>query len=150
MLAVGLFLDTRPPAVVPYPHAAISIAAGQSVEPHIEWRDIPAGVLPSWQSPVVGVAIADVSAGSPLLPGLVTQAAVPAGWWSVSLRLPHAVAPGTRVRVSIDTGIFEGIVVGEAAESGFELLTPVAFASDDAAAVATAAASNALVVMVGS
>ncbi len=121
-----------------------------SVEPHVEWMNIPVGVLPSWELPVAGVAIADMPAGTPLLPELVTQTVVPEGWWSVSLRLPQVVAPGTPVRISIGTDIIEGVVAGEAAEDGFELLTPVAFVSEDAAAVATAAATSALVVMIGS
>jgi hypothetical protein len=147
---VGLFLDTRPAAVVDYPFAAADLHAGQSVIGQIEWRQVPARLLPGWDGEVAGSSVTDVAAGTPLLPELVTTSSVPKGWWSVALVLPHAVGPGTSIRVSLGGKIVTGVLSGEVVDTGYEHVGPVAFAADDAALVADAAADGTVVVMIGS
>ncbi len=91
----------------------------------------------------------DVAANDPLLPSLVGEATVPAGWWAVSLPLPTPVAPGTRIRVVlIDGKIIEGVVIDGTIETGYAISGAVAFAPTDAPLVATAASNDALVVMI--
>ncbi len=150
VLAVGLFLDTRPAATVDYPYVEGEVHAGQSIVGQIEWRRVPAGLLPGWEGDVEGYAVADLTAGTPLLPGLVGSAEVPDGWWSVAMPLPHPIGPGTPIRVTTGETVVTGILSGEVVDTGYEFVGPVAFMPDDAELVAAAAASGAVVVMIGS
>ncbi len=149
VLVAGILYDTRPTPVVPYPFAAEQIDTGQQVDPAIEWRDVPAGVLPEWTAVVTGLAINDIPAGTPVLPSLITTVDVPEDWWVVPLPLPQRVPPGTPIRVALEDEVVEGLIVGEPTDTGFELSGSVAFPSEDAARVAIAAGDNALVVMIG-
>ena len=150
VLAVGIFLDLRPAAVVDYPYAAGDVHAGQSIAGHVEWRRVPAHLLPHWDGEVAGYAATEVAAGTPLLPGLVTAAAVPESWWSVAIALPHAIGIGTPIRVAVGGTVVTGILGGEVVDTGYQYVGPVAFPADDAALVAEAVASGAVVVMIGS
>lgn len=150
VLVAGIALDTRSAAVISYPFVTTDIHAGQSVTGQIEWRQIPERLLPGWDGEVAGYSVTDVSAGTPLLPELVTTSSVPEGWWSVALALPHAVGPGTRIRVSLGETTVTGVLSGEVVDTGYEHIGPVAFAAEDAALVAAAAARGAVVVMIGS
>lgn len=150
VLAIGIFLDTRPAALVRYPYVADDLHAGELVAEQIEWRRVPVRLLPDWDNDVAGYAITDIAAGTPLLPELVAANFVPDGWWSVALVLPHAVAPGTQIRAAIEDSLFTGIVSGEVVDDGFELIAPVAFTAEDAAAVAAALGTGAVVVIIGS
>ena len=122
---------------------------GQSIEAAIEWRDVPADLLPEWDHPVTGSALTAIPAETPVLPGLVAEVVPPDGWWAVSLPLPHRVAPGTRVRVVAGESFVEGVIVGEMHDDGFRLTASVAFAPGDAPLVAAGTADSALVVMIG-
>ena len=150
VLAVGVFLDTRPAPSVDYPYARNDIHAGQSVADQVEWLRVPSRLLPGWEKEVVGYAVVDVPGGTPLLPSMVGAASLPHGWWSVSIRLPHAIGPGTPIRVATGDSVVTGILSGEVVDTGYELLGPVAFPADDAARVAAAAANGAVEVMIGS
>jgi hypothetical protein len=148
VLGVGLFLDLRPASMVSYPFLSTGLATGSPVEPAVEWQDVPAGYLPDWTEPVAGIAVADLPPGTPLLPAMVTDSVMPDGWWTVMLPLPRRIAPGTSIRVAVGDEVIEGIVSGEMLDDGYEITGPVAFPESQAAAVA-AAASSALVVMIG-
>jgi hypothetical protein len=141
--------DARGPATVEYPFAAVAAAPGTPVDEVVEWRTVPAGVLPDWTGPVggsVGVALAK---GDPLLPSLVAAGSVvPAGWWSVPLELPAPIPPGSPVRVLLGGREVAGVVAQSAGDYQQEAL--VAFPADAAAAVAAASRDDAIVVMVGS
>ena len=150
VVAVGVFLDTRPAAVIDYPYASADIHAGQSVADQIEWRRVPALLLPSWEGDVAGYAVADLAAGTPVIPSLVGAAFVPDGWWSVAMSLPQPIGPGTPIRVTTGEVVVTGILRGEVVDTGYELVGPVAFPADDAARVADAVANGAVVVMIGS
>jgi len=150
VLCCGIYLDTRPAPSVAYPFSADAVAVGDRIEAAVEWRDVPAGILPEWSQAVTGAALTAIPAGTPVLPNLVAEVVPPTGWWAVSLPLPHRVSPGTHVRVIAGESVVEGLVVGEMHDDGFELTASIAFASDDAQLVAATAANSALVVMVGS
>ena len=150
VLLVGGFLDTRSAETVDYPHAESDIHAGQSIADQMEWRRVPAGLLPRWEGDVVGYAVTDLAAGTPLLPSLVDAVSVPDGWWSVAISLPQSIGPGTPIRVSARDTVVTGILSGEVVDNGYEFVGPVAFPANDAALVAAAAASDTVVVMIGS
>ena len=149
VLAAGLALDLRADPTASYPFATEDIAAGSRVDEFIEWRRVPAGVLPDGPASGTGVAAIDVKAGSPLLPEFLGEFYMPDGWWAVPLALPHRVPPGTSIRVALADGISEGFVAGELIDNGYEVIAPVAFPAAAAAEVATAASNSALVVMIG-
>ena len=149
VLAVGLFLDTRPVAVVDYPFTTADIHAGGSIADQIEWRRVPVRLLPPWDRDVEGYAAADLTKGTPLLPDLVAAAPIPEGWWSVAITLPHPVGPGTQVRVPVGGAIVTGLLSGEVVDNGYEYVGPVAFPADNAALVAEAVAAGEVVVMLG-
>ncbi|MEA2000773.1 MAG: hypothetical protein U9N84_02640 [Actinomycetota bacterium] len=155
----GLYLDMRPMPVESYPFAIEPIAAGSSIGDSLSWRDVPRGLLPSWEGPVAGLAGSQIAIGDPVLPSAITEHAVPADWWAVPVPLPMATAPGTPLRLLLNdvfaTGtvaegtIVDGIVVAAGIDTGFETIGMVAFAPVDAPRVANAAAHDALIVMIG-
>lgn len=150
ILLTGLMMDLRGPDLHPYPFAVDTIPVGTRIDDAIEWKDIPAGLLPQWDRRVSGIAGSNVANGDPLLPSMLTEATAPDGWWSVPVPLPIAVAPGTRLRVRYGPSgdIAEGVVVGALDHAGFEVIGTVAFPEEDAAMVAAATADDALVVMI--
>ena len=151
LVAAGLVVEAGGAATERYPFAGAPIAAGSSIDEAIEWRDVPVGLLPAWLVPVTGVAVADVTAGYPLLPNLRSEVFVPSGWWSMPVPLPITTAPGTSLRLLNSTtgDQIDGIVTTGVIDDGFESLAMVAFSPDDAPRAAQAIASDAFVVMVG-
>jgi hypothetical protein len=135
--------------VVAYPFAATSVSTGESIE-EVVWRDVPKGLLPEWTNPVTGTATVVIQAGTPILPSLVADIAIPPGWWAVSLPLPQRVAPGTPVRVALNGDFADGVVAGALNDTGYELTAPVAFPPDQASRVVTLAADSTTVVLIGS
>ena len=151
ILIVGLAIEFRDDAVEPYPFAAQPIDAGADIGPSISWREVPRGLLPQWSGPVTGVAARDVPIGEPVTPSLLARTVVPKEWWSVPIPLPTAAAPGTPVRVVLQTTgtVVDGIVVESGIDTGFETVGMVAFSPTDAPQAAAAVADSALVVMIG-
>ena len=151
IVAIGLLIEFREAALEPYPFAAEPLVAGHPIDDAIAWRDVPAGLLPQWNGPVSGIAAGRIDAGDPLIPTAVAEVLVPSDWWSIPVPLVAAVAPGTAVRLYSGNGgvILEGIVVEPGIDDGFETVAMVAFAPADAALASAAAASDALVVMIG-
>lgn len=151
ILLIGLLMDLRGPDLEKYPFAAESLPPGEPVDEAVEWRDVPTGLLPTWNQPVSGIAASTVAAGDPLLPSLLAEVVVPDGWWTVPIPLPVVAPPGTRLRVRHGSAgeLIDGIVVGAGDANGFEPVGMVAFPADAASTVAAAAANDALVVMLG-
>lgn len=150
LVAIGLLIETHPAATQPYPFTAADIAPGQQIAAAIEWREVPTGLMPSWEGDVQGPAAVAIPAGSPLLPSATVEITVPADWWKVPVPLPVPVTPGASVLIALGDGaIIEGIAVESNLDDGFETFAMVAFAASDAPRVVRAAATDALVVMVG-
>ncbi len=152
MIAVAFVLEVRSAPTVRHPFAAQAIAAGEPVEPRLEWRDVPAGLLPM-PDVAAAVAGAPVAAGEPLLPShLGPGFSVPAGWWSVPLALPESAGPGTGVRVIVDDPPFvtDGDVTGAAVadDFGFESAGLVAVPAEAAEAIARAAGRGGVTVLI--
>ena len=157
MALVGEF---RTAPTVSYPFAAGTLPAGQAITNEVlEWRPVPAGLLPAPELDDRVTARA-VGAGEPLVPSLLVsrQAAVPDGWWALPIGLPGRALPGDQVQlvlVPIDPVappiMVPGTVVEPATSSDdpFSMAGPtglVAVPGDHAAEVAQAVGEGRAVV----
>ena len=101
LVLTAAWMDLRPRPTVPAPFAAVDLAAGATLdETMIEWRSVPAGLLPVFENPR-GIILRPVSSGEPLVPSVVSseRAAVPEGWWSMETHLPDGALPGQGVQL---------------------------------------------------
>jgi hypothetical protein len=154
VIAAAFAVELRPRPRVQHPFAALGMPAGSVVlEERLEWRSIPAGLLPT--PPIRdGMSLTiDIAAGEPLLPGHVAPAAPPPiGWWGIPVALPDGVVAGDPVRlVVLDPPLtVEGrvLTVPEADPLGLEPPGVVVVPGDAADAVARAAAKQAVAVLV--
>lgn len=147
------YLDFAAPPTEPYPFAARSIESGEPLAEGVEWRDVPAGLLPP-SAALEDHAARQIAAGEPLT-GTAARPddGIPAGWWSVPVALPVTAAPGTPVRLVAQEAALDvtGFVTESATTGAFA--TPsmglVAVAPDVAADVAAAGAAGRLIVLLG-
>ena len=157
LLIAGLAIEFRQAPTERYPFAAATIPAGTALEQAIDWHRVPSGLLPPWPGAVGGIANTEIAAGDPMLPSTVATFAVPDDWWSVAIPLPTVAAPGTAIRLVLDSAgtVVEGVLLEGGIEDGFETIGMVAFAAADATRVAAAlgdaaaSTSNSLVVIIG-
>jgi hypothetical protein len=151
LLAAGLVIGFQQAPTEQYPFAAETIPAGAPLEPAIDWRRVPSGLLPVWTGAVGGIAKTQIAAGDPLLPSTIATFFVPPDWWSVAIPLPTIASPGTPIRLVLDDAgaVVEGVLLEAGIEDGFETIGMVAFAPSDATRVAASSTSNSLVVMIG-
>jgi hypothetical protein len=152
LLVVAFVMDTSGRATEPRPFAAHDLAAGHVVtDEDVEWRDVPAGLLPA--PDLAGATVGrSLIAGEPIVPGALRSAgAVPAGWWAVPLTLPTTIGPGAPVQVvDLSTGaVAGGIVVTPGGEGAFGVAEPglVALPGEAAATMAVAAARDEVAVL---
>lgn len=151
IVATGLYAEFRPDRSVLHPFVAGDVAAGSALsDDGLEWRRVPAGLLPAvdLSRPV---AARDLTRGEPLLPSSVGVDPVPTGWWSVPVDLAPSVGPGTEVIVVLTASgtTVAGVVTAAAAEDTFTGLSRglVALPKEQAPAVAVAADGNELIVL---
>lgn len=153
IVVLALGLEVSGPDLEVYPFLVRKIAVGESVVgDDLEWRDVPAGLLPE-PSAFVGPASRTLSAGEPFMEGSVREgSAVPDGWWVVPAPVPSGVSPGVAVRlISVDDGFaVDGVVTASGVDTGFGDTEIGAVAVPEAAAVriSLAASSDRLVVLV--
>lgn len=87
--------ELRPRSTELHPYLIEPVESGDVIgEEAIEWREIPAGILPApdLSSPV---AAAPLPAGTPLLdPLLARPTLVPEGWWTVPVSVGEHARPG--------------------------------------------------------
>lgn len=148
LVVIALALELRPTVTHPYTTAAV--AAGESFEA-VEWREVPAGVLPA--TDLAGVATRDVGPGEPVVPRDVTTAAAsPEGWWALALELPGTFPPGTAAKLVTDSGaLVPALILASADSDPLGGITPaglVAVPEERAAEVATAVARREVTVLV--
>ncbi len=154
MLLLALAIELRPDRTELHPFLRTDVAAGDALaDDMVDWRKVPAGLLPHTEIDGGTVAVAS-QAGEPLLPSTVTSGPTfPAGWWSVPVRLPGEVPIGTPVRlVETDSGtVVEGIVAANAPRDPLAVDASglVAVPGDLAARVATASARDGVIVLLG-
>jgi hypothetical protein len=96
-----LWVEFRPIPTVNHPFVVSPVATGELIEPAVEWRTIPVGVL----VPVtdLGIAARNLDPSSPLVPGDVAARGFvpPAGWWAIDLDLPVGAVVGRHVQLVV-------------------------------------------------
>ncbi len=99
LVIAAAWLDLRPDTTVLRPFATVDLAAGTALDDTMmEWRSVPAGLLPPVDDPR-GLVLRPVSAGEPLLPSTLSSERVPTpeGWWTMEVHLPQGALPGQSV-----------------------------------------------------
>ena len=156
LLVIGaLAWDLRPDPAEMRPYAARDLARGEALgSADIDWRRVPAGILPEPDLNGATTAV-DVAAGAPLLPGVLRSApAVPEGWWGLPLSIgSHAAAGDTVMLLATDPPLaVPGLVLSAARGDAYSLdhrPAVVAVPGDQAALVAAADAKGTLIAAVG-
>ena len=154
LIGAGLVAEFRPTAMVVHPFATDAVEPGMQLE-GVDWREIPAGILPPPPELTNMVARRRLAAGEPLLAGAVSPAEVggPRGWWALSMEVPALVAPGTAARVIVSDPplAVDAVVLAAAAADPFSTARPTALVAvppEQAAPVAAAAAAGRATVLV--
>ena len=159
LLIVAVWLDVRPSQTVSHPYAAVALNEGALIEETmIDWRTIPAHVLPDPGNPV-GMVSKRVAAGEPLVPSAVSSSRIvpPEGWWTLETRLPQGAHPGQSVHLILlavgDAPLaVPGIVVAAPANDALafeDLPGLVAVPAESAAIAAAAVAEDQVAVILG-
>ena len=150
--SVALWVEFRPEPTTTHPFATVDITAGMVVdESNTEIRQVPLGTFTPVE--LEQVAIDSILSGDPVLASNIGESgqAIPSGWWSLEMPLPHGANRGDSARiVLLDTEVVaSGVVVEDPDEdplgSGLGL---VAVESELAADVARAAGEGRAVVMI--
>jgi len=154
LLLGALAWDLRGPALEVRPFAARAVAVGEPIDAAaVEWREVPAGLLPS-PDLTGAVAAVDLAAGDPLLPALLgTRVAIPDGWWEIPVAVGTHAAAGDAVMLVITDppSTVEGLVVSPQRGDAYSLdyrPAVVAVPAEAAGLVASAAAAGSLVAAV--
>lgn len=154
LLAGALVWDLRGPAVELRPFAAHTLHRGETVDASaIEWREVPAGLLPAANLDGVAAAV-DLAAGDPLVAAVLGRGvAVPEGWWEVPVAVGTHAAAGDSVMLVITDppATVEGLVVNPQQGDAYSLNYRPAVVAVPAAAgalVAAAVADGSLVAAV--
>lgn len=105
--------ELRPLPTTLHPFAATDLSAGTTVEDAVlEWREIPAGVMPEIGE-VTGHLVTEVAAGTPLVPALLSlEPEMPAGWWAFEVPVPSGTEPGNEVRLVVNVRLEPRVVPG--------------------------------------
>jgi hypothetical protein len=154
---VAVWLEVRPSPTALHPYAAIDLAEGTLIEETmIDWRTIPAEVLPDPGNPT-GMVSRRVAAGEPLVPSAVSSSRIvaPEGWWTLETRLPQGARPGQSVHLIL-LGVEEaplaipGVVVAAPATDlmAFEEVPGLVAVPPESAAIAAAAVAEAEVAVI--
>ena len=137
-----------------HPYLASDVAAGNPVtEADVEWREVPAAMIPppDLSRPVAAV---DLRAGDPLLDALLRgPVVVPEGWWAVPVAVGANAGPGDEVLLVVTDPptTVSGIVVTAQRGDPYSLdfrPASVAVPAEAAALVAAASAQGVLVAAV--
>ena len=154
LLLGALAWDLRGPALEVRPFAARAVAAGEPIDAAaVEWREVPAGLLPS-PDLTGAAAVVDLAAGDPLLPALLgTRVAIPDGWWEIPVAVGTHAAAGDAVMLVITDppATVQGLVVSPQQGDAYSLdyrPAVVAVPAEAAGLVASAAAAGSLVAAV--
>ncbi len=155
LLVLGAFAwDLRSPAVELRPFASRPVRAGEALDASaVAWREVPAGLFAA-SDPAGATAAVDLTAGDPLVAAVLGHgAAVPEGWWELTLAVgAHAAAGDEVMLVILDPPVtVSGLVVSPQQGDAYSLdyrPAVVAVPAGDAALVAAAAAAGTLVAAV--
>ena len=159
LVITAVWLDVRPQPTVSHPYAAVALTDGTLIEETmIDWRTIPADVLPDPGNPI-GMVSRRVATGEPLVPSAVsrTRIVAPEGWWTLETRLPQGARPGQSVHIIL-LGVGDvpqaipGIVVAAPTTDALALEDVpglVAVPAESAAVAAAAVAEDQVAVILG-
>lgn len=148
--AIGWDLSDRATEEIPF--AITAIGKGETItDDKVEWRTMPRGAIePADLSNAT--ALTSIGSGDPLTRSVAgPEPSIPEGWWSVPADLPPGVPTGSAVRMTLADGTSAaGVVAVAATTDQFGLSAPgaVAVPEDVVDAVATAAASGTLLIVV--
>lgn len=145
---VAAYMDLTGPATEPYPFTAA--AADPGVVPEVEWRDVPAGMLPP-AGDITWPARASIAADTPLLPGLLIEPGrIPDDWWALPVDLPAHAAPGSDALVVVEGRQIGAVVIEPGRLDTFGTTSGglIAVPPGDAAVAAGAVAAGAVTVLV--
>lgn len=150
IVATALYLDLTGPPTESYPFVAEAAEAGEALQ--VEWRAVPAGLLPE-PGHLPPIAWRALDEGVPLVPGAAGNAPpAPEDWWALEIELPSMAAMGEAVLVAVRDPAAEiaGIVVQPSARGSFGSADPgmIAVPAEHAATVAVAVAENRVSVMI--
>jgi hypothetical protein len=156
LVVVAAASEFHTPETVLHPFTRIGIDAGSEItEDQVAWRAVPPGVFPIVE--VEGWAAVAMSAGTPLMPAFVAAAPQPpSDWWALELSLPATAVTGASLRLILtapdgsSTVTVPGLLISAVASDGFgEAVGLVAVPEQFAAATASAASGDRVVVLVG-
>lgn len=155
ILLAAVLWEIRPVPRELRPFTALPVSAGEMISAEtIDWREVPAGVLPELAEPK-GTFVADFTAGIPLVAGMLEdEPAMPSGWWGIEVPVPAGTSSGTVVRlvvdVRLDPRVIQGLVIRILGEDSLEgLKALVAVPESEVGAAAAALADGSLRTMVG-
>lgn len=153
IVLAALLVEAHDPPTELRPFARDEISPGDAITASVEWRDVPAGLLPPVET-TAAVAGSPIAAGEPILPSALTPVrSVPDDWWAVPVALPASADVGTAVRLVLldPPASVDGIVVAAGGTDAYSLADAglVAVPPSMAEAVARAAAAGALTLLVG-
>ncbi len=150
----ALYLDLRPVPEVDHPFLTRDVPAGATIGPDdVEWRLLPPHTLPMVDP--TGVATADLPAGTPLVPAMLTAApSIPDDWFALEIPVPDLAAPGRPVRIVVNAETWTDGVVIALSEGSTDFLSRgrtalVAIPAGAAATVAEAAGRGSVTVLLG-
>ena len=163
LVVLAIWLDVRPEPTELRPFAAVDLTEGTAIEEAmIEWRAIPAGLLPDPGDPV-GTVSRSVMAGEPIVPSAIArdQVVAPPGWWILETPLPQGAFPGQPVHLVVlsqatteTPQAIPGIVISPAsARDPLDVEEPaglVAVPAESATRAAAAVAQSEVTVILGS
>ncbi len=154
LLLGALAWDLRGPALEMRPFAARALPAGEALDASaVEWREVPAGLLPAPDLNGTTAAV-DLAVGDPLVDAVLTRGAVvPPGWWKVPVAVGTYATAGDAVMLVLTDppATVEGLVVSPQQGDAYSLdyrPAVVAVPAETAALVAAAAAAGSLVAAV--
>lgn len=151
---VAVWAEFRGDGTVEHPFAIETIAAGEEItDSVVEMRRVPSGLLPPVDT--FGFTTRAYMSDEPITPGGVSSEEMmpDPGWWSLEIAVPRTAKPGDPVQlVLIDSGVAVAGSIRAVADADplGNGLGAVAVPPEHAVAVAAAAASGRIVVLVSS
>lgn len=149
---IALWVEIRPDPMVDHPFATTEIAPGEPVGAHnTELKRVSSDLFEP-TSPGQ-VALRRIPSGSPIISSVVgePEAAIPEGWWTITVEVPPGAAVGDRVRIVLldDGATVEGIVTSVTSDDPLASHRGgVAVEATGASEVAVAAANGRISVLV--
>jgi hypothetical protein len=156
VFVAALAVELRPTTTARLPVATVDLPSGTEVsESDVAWLEVAEELGDSVTLPAV--LARDVAAGTPITRSDIdgSPVGVPTGWLTIELEVPPSATRGAGVVAvlpsEVQDGPVAGLVVGTPVPSDFGSPSAmIAFAADDAVAVARGLAAGSVTVLLGS